>query len=221
MGKISKKLREADVGSIGIGAMIIFIAMVLVAGIAASVLVQTANRLEITAMQTGQHTTSEVSSGLHVVDIEGHIKTNDDIDYIAIMVAPRAGSDDIDLDETYVEISDSSRKHILKYTSQGFKNQSEIDGSVFTAGFFTVLNATEFGILVIQDADGSCTWNNPVLNRGDKVLLTVYCAAAACFAGEVAERVDIWGMVQAEDGSPGVFAFRTPASYIDTVYDLY
>ena len=70
--KMFKKLMKKDVGAIGIGAMIIFIAMVLVAGIAASVLVQTANRLETQAMETGAETTDEVSTGLRVVDIEGY-----------------------------------------------------------------------------------------------------------------------------------------------------
>ncbi len=217
--KICRILRKKDVGSIGIGAMIVFISMVLVAGIAASVLVQTANRLEIQAMQTGQETTAEVATGLAVRDVEGHVAT--DIDYIAILVAPRAGSREIDLSQTYIEISDTNMKNVLKYSSSYWNSKGAIKGDIFTASFYSSLDAQTFGVIVLEDSDSSCTATAPVINRGDKVLLTIFCDTGKVFNQKVGERTDVWGMVQAEDGASGVFSFRTPASYTDTVYDLY
>jgi len=73
IGKIDKVLSRRDAGSMGIGAMIIFIAMVLVAGIAASVFVQVANQLQMQALYTGQETIDEVATGISVVDVEGHV----------------------------------------------------------------------------------------------------------------------------------------------------
>ena len=215
--KIKDILKNKDVGAIGIGAMIVFIAMVLVAGIAASVLVQTANKLEIQAMETGDQTTAEVATGLTVDDISG--EKNTDIQHILITIRPRAGSEDIDLSQTFIEISDSTMKNVLKYEDAEFHNKSEINGDLF-GSFFSGLDATKFGIIVLEDADGSCTWDSPVINRGDKVALSVLCGGV--FGQELAERTDVWGMVAPEDGAPGVFGFRTPSSYAgDTIFDLY
>ena len=82
MMKVIELLKKKDVGSIGIGAMIVFIAMVLVAGIAASVLIQTSTTLETQALATGSETTDEVSGGIAVFDVEGHVST--DIDGLAM-----------------------------------------------------------------------------------------------------------------------------------------
>jgi len=73
MNKINEILGKKDAGSIGIGAMIVFIAMILVAGVAASVLVQTSNTIQLQAMKTGRETTREISSGVQVFDVEGMI----------------------------------------------------------------------------------------------------------------------------------------------------
>ncbi len=219
--KIRNILKNKDVGAIGIGAMIVFIAMVLVAGIAASVLVQTANKLEIQAMQTGDQTTAEVATGLSVADVSGE-KVEDDIQHLLITVQPRAGSDDIDLSQTFIEISDSSMKNVLTYLSAEFHNKTEIDGDLFNDTFFDSCTAQGFGIIVIEDADSSCTWDSPVINRGDKVALSIYCGSGNTFNSKLGERTDVWGMIQPEDGAAGVFGFRTPASYAgDTVFDLY
>ena len=220
MRKFCEILKRKDVGSIGIGAMIVFIAMVLVAGIAASVLIQTSTTLESQAMATGQETTDEVAGGIAVFDIEGHVNT--DIDGLAITVRTRAGSPDIDLNETIIILSDGATKVLLSYdyTDANHFNASvnTSDGRVFKF-LYTDLTEEEFGILVLEDADSSCTRFTPVINTGDKVMLMV--DSAQCFGSNgINERTDVFGYVFPEHGSPGVISFRTPAAYSDTVYDL-
>ena len=219
MRKLNKIMKK-DIGSIGIGAMIVFIAMVLVAGIAASVLIQTSTKLEAQAMTTGSDTTEEVSSGIAVFDILGYAADDDDISKIAIMVRARAGSDGIDLNQTYIELADSSKKVIMNYTSV---NYSKPDGQsdIFSADVFPVGSnaASHFGILIVEDADGSFVSSTAVvMNSGDKAYLCINTDAAF---SKLAERSNIWGMVVPEWGSPGIISFTTPASYTGAnVFDL-
>ena len=221
MRNIKKMLKEDDIGDMGIGAMIVFIAMVLVAGIAASVLVQTANRLEIQAMKTGQDTTRQVSTGVGIMDIEGQA-AGGVITEMTITVRSRAGSGDIDLSQTVIELTDGSTKTLLSYNSQFNLITDSTTGEVFDPvlwGGWTLTNE-EFAILVLQDADGSMTQANPVLNQGDLAMLCIN--TAACFAPGVSPRIDITGLVSPEQGSPGIFALRVPSSLTTaTVYDLY
>jgi flagellin FlaB len=228
MRHVIKTLKRKDVGSIGIGAMIVFIAMVLVAGIAASVLIQTSTKLETQAMATGQQTTDEVASGICVFDVLGYadVGSSADISKLAIGIRPRAGSDGIDLSVTYVEISDTNKKVVLNYTTSFYAKpdgQDDIFGAAvfpddnFGYGNPNNTDASMFGILVVEDADGSITQATPVINRGDKVYLCIN--ATGCY-NTIAERTEVWGIVVPELGAPGVISFRTPASYTDYVNDL-
>ena len=221
MRSLCKILKRKEVGSIGIGAMIVFIAMVLVAGIAASVLIQTSTKLESQAMSTGRQTADEVSSGIAVYDVVGYADTSNDGDLskLAIMVRPRAGTDGVDLSETYVELADENKKVILNYTNSFF---ADPDGQsdIFNASVFpdnTSSDGSQFGLLVVEDADNSVKQATPVMNRGDKVYICINITATH---SDIAERVEVFGLVVPELGSPGVIKFRTPASYSVDVFDL-
>jgi flagellin FlaB len=220
MGKeMYKILKEKDVGSIGIGAMIVFIAMVLVAGIAASVLIQTSTTLESQALLTGQETTAEVATGLSVISIEGHrnVSNTDTLDLIAITIRPRAGSNDIDIGETVIEISDSATKNFLTYDGATYTPSDFIDGDVFRLANYTA-DAIHFSIIVLEDADNSCSSaTTAVINSGDYVVLGVN--VSECFGG-LSPRGDVWGMVIPEDGSPGVINFKCPPSFTNEVVEL-
>jgi len=216
--------REA---SIGIGAMVVFIALVLIAGMAASVIIQTSSHLESQTMSTGKDTTNEVSTGIAVYSIEGFAASNSDISKLAIMIRPRAGTDSIDISDCFIEISNTSKKIILNYSTSYFSKPTGLDdifsAAVFPDDNFAYGNASNrdgsrFGILVLDDADGSVTQNNPLINRGDKICLCIN--ATGCF-NNIAERSTIWGMVIPVDGSPGVFKIQTPSTYADNVMELY
>ena len=218
-------LKEDDLGDMGIGAMIVFIAMVLVAGIAASVLIQTANRLEIQAMTTGQQTTNEVSTGLAVVNIEGLASHGAMLD-MTVTVKARAGSGDIDLSQTVIELTDGTTKTLLTYLPADNKftdySGGALTGNVFGAGLWTAggvnLTHSQFGILVLQDEDSSLSVTHPVINNGDLVMLCI--STSSCFAPGLLPRTNIQGLVSPEQGASGIFAFRVPSSLTETVYDL-
>jgi len=93
--------------------MILFIAFVLISGIAASLLLQTAGKLEITAMQTGEETKNSVSTGLKILDIDGHV-SNNVVDKIAVEITVTPGSHDIDLQQTYLSLSNEINKFVLR-----------------------------------------------------------------------------------------------------------
>jgi flagellin FlaB len=220
MKTLFKLFKKKDHAETGIGTMIIFIAMVLVAGIAASVLIQTSSRLQSQAMTTGTETTQEVSGGISVESVTGHVTT--DMDLLAVTIRARAGSPDIDLNQSVLELSDGVTNVLLSYDylTDHFNATVNPDSNLFGTGNISLLTNEKFGIIVLSDPDGSLARYTPVINRGDKVVLTIN--AEACFGGVtgIPVRTNVFGRVVPEIGSPGIISFTTPSSYPDTVYEL-
>ena len=150
--------------AIGIGSLIIFIAMILVAGIAASVIIQTKNSLEQQALETGLETMRDVSSGLRVTQVSGY-NNGSTITQIAIFLRTTAGSDDIDLTYAYISLSDTFNSVILNLNTSIFS--STVSGGLFGTLNDTNLTATTYGLIVVRDVDGSCSSTNPTINNDD------------------------------------------------------
>ena len=77
-------------GAIGIGAMIVFISLILVAAVASAVIIQTAEKLQQNAQTAGDDTSDELSGKLTIM--QGFVDNNDD--YV-LYVRLAAGSDSI------------------------------------------------------------------------------------------------------------------------------
>ena len=91
-----------------IGVLIIFIAMILVAAVAAMVLLQTVGSLEGQALQTGKESTGEVSTKLRITSITGVTNNATDpyaLEYLRIIARLAPGSSNIDLNNTLMTIS--------------------------------------------------------------------------------------------------------------------
>jgi flagellin FlaB len=211
-----------DGGAMGIGAMIVLIAMILVAGVAASVIISTSNTLQSQAMETGSQTIREVSSGISVFSISGYVPTGENMSCLALTVEGRPGSDRIDLNNTFILISDGTTKAMLSYAfddSQFFN--SSVTGDLFTAVNWSALGSDEFAVGVLQDYDGSmATQFNPTLNRGDKACLFINMNTTGAFSAQLQTRTEVFGQVIPEIGAPGVIGFISPMSYFDNIYTL-
>jgi len=60
---------KEDMGSIGIGAMIVFIALILVAAVASTIIIKTAEELQQNAEQTSSDTRQQISGKVSIVDV--------------------------------------------------------------------------------------------------------------------------------------------------------
>jgi flagellin FlaB len=91
---------EEERGQVGIGTLIVFIAMVLVAAIAAGVLINTAGFLQTQAETTGEESTAQVTDSLQVYTAaasSGSITDADGIQQIDLRVGLSPGSNPINL----------------------------------------------------------------------------------------------------------------------------
>ena len=188
--------------------------MILVAGITASVLIQTMNSLQEQAMKTGIETIRDVSSGLKVTHISGY-NDGSDIIQLAIFITPIAASNDLDLTYAYISMSDSSKKVVLNYTNGEFS--STVSNGLFSTLNSSNLTSSTYGILVVRDVDSSCTSTIPIINNGDLVVLLVN--TTKCFSG-IDKRDEVFGTVDPEFGISGVIGFNAPSAFSNTILDL-
>ncbi len=118
----------------GIGTLIIFIAMILVAAVAAAVLIQTSGVLQQKAQKTGKASTQEVSSNVDVDSIEGwrggtqSSKSaadvfSDELYRLDLRCSLKVGSSPVDMNQAVITITDGTTTNDLRY----------IEGSLVTA----------------------------------------------------------------------------------------
>jgi flagellin FlaB len=141
---------DGERGQVGIGTLIVFIAMVLVAAIAAGVLVNTAGFLQSTAEESGEESVEKVTNRVDVVSSYGIVGNSDDVKSLNMTVRLAAGSDNVDLEDATINYQSESKVVTLE------------QGGTANAGFFKVSP--------VKDDDTS----SPILNdRGDRFEISI------------------------------------------------
>ena len=95
------EVKEDNYAAIGIGAMIVFISLILVAAVASAVIIQTAEKLQQNAQKTGDDTSSELRAKINVVG--GYLDDAANDNYV-LLVKLAAGSEDIPTTDIIVQM---------------------------------------------------------------------------------------------------------------------
>jgi flagellin FlaB len=112
-----------DRGQVGIGTLIVFIALVLVAAIAAGVLINTAGFLQTQAEATGEESTSQVSDRINAVTTTGSVVDDTGnsgdvrIESVDIVVSLAPGADPVELDDATIEVLNGQSETLVKGTA--------------------------------------------------------------------------------------------------------
>ncbi|WMW24655.1 archaellin/type IV pilin N-terminal domain-containing protein [Methanolobus sediminis] len=166
----SKKFISHTNAQIGIGTLIIFIAMVLVAAVAAAVMITTSGVLQQEAQHTGKEATKEVSSNLMIQKVEGFRSKNrstdmaNTVDLLKITLGLRAASEPVDLSAVVISITDGYRTNNVIYA--GNKNslapRADFDGNM--SGFSSDSDVNLFKLVTenttIGNAEINVTYTN-------------------------------------------------------------
>jgi archaeal flagellin FlaB len=150
-------------GMMGIGALIIFIAIILIAAVAASVLITTGGSLQQKALITGAQTEESIASGIEAMtvvasDASALGASPHKVEDFKIMVRLQSGSQGLNLNNTILTVDTERESRTLTFGST-------LDTDT------TVTGTTTYGVYYVQTG---VNHEPGYLNRGDVAKITFH-----------------------------------------------
>ena len=141
----------------GVGTLIIFIALILVAAIAASVLIQTSSNLQSKSLDVGNDAQGRVSNSLDIIQVRGvnasdNVIDGSGVDSIYIMVRLSAGSEDMRLTDLVINLNSPNGAQTLtndQSASITSFNQTYLSGTPLSDGYISKNEVAELRVPVL------------------------------------------------------------------------
>jgi len=211
----ANRLAKDEGGDFGIGTMIIFIAMIIVAVVAATVMITTMNKLQTAAEATGNEALQQMSSGVNIKNVLGSRMTagiaagipglgdlfgttgigerqSSFVQELDILVELRAGSLPINLDRTIVRVVTTT--DVVNYAGEPMGDE---DARSFVE------------ITPVRDSEGSIAQDHALSKMGDIAAIKIDISDLGIGPGETFE-IQI---IPDVGGIPTVTGVRMPLAY--------
>ncbi|WP_440771041.1 archaellin/type IV pilin N-terminal domain-containing protein [Natronorubrum sp. DTA28] len=187
-------------GQVGIGTLIVFIAMVLVAAIAAGVLINTAGVLQSQASDTGSETQEAVANQIEVVHASGQVGLleeadvdegdysgvdhgdEDVIDIVELTVMKSAGSNAIDLSSMTIQYTSDSVDQTLTHYDGAWDETDDTDWTGGGTSHAAGTNSSQF----VTEAIAGDNEDDELIDVEDRVRITLNTAALEADDDEIA-----------------------------------
>jgi flagellin FlaB len=167
-------------GAQGIGTLIIFIALILVAAVAAGVLIQTASSLQSKSLDVGRQSQEKITTDIEVVqvyaaDTSDGVINGTSVDTMTMIVRLGSGSSPINLNDLIVKMDTQSGSQNLQYVAgvatAALYNVSYVSNSgvAGTAGYLVTGDLAQVTFLNLNDVSEGETATIRLLTKNGAV----------------------------------------------------
>ncbi|MCA9496819.1 MAG: hypothetical protein KC589_07775 [Nanoarchaeota archaeon] len=147
-------------GAQGIGTLIIFIALILVAAVAAGVLIQTASSLQSKSLDVGRQSQEKITTDIEVMQVYANGTADGEItggaDMVSVIARLGSGSSPIKLSDMLVKFDTAAASQSLTYTlgstpsSSNYAETYILNGSNHQVGYMVEGDLIRFDFFIIN-----------------------------------------------------------------------